>query len=177
MKINNYLFGNQEELAECYDQLKQDVTPAQLVKANQFVNNGLVQVIGDNIYYVYPIKNYNKSIRTVHFGDGIAICTCQHSMKECQKGNDGICSHIIAVALFIKNRNILPSYEEKLPIPTLKYGQRIRIIKSVIGANQSGIRKRSKGTIEEVHHDSYIVRFDNGHVYTMLPSEIEAIND
>ena len=70
-----------------------------LSKARKFNKLKLIEEIKPDVFKVYPIPGYNKTTYDVIKFVNYWVCNCQYFRK-----NEKICSHILAVKLFLEIR-------------------------------------------------------------------------
>ena len=82
-----------------YDRYLEELKGSVISKARKFNRLNLVKRTGENSFAVLPIPGYNSSTYTVTFEDETGTCNCQAN-----RINNRVCSHMMAVSLFIKTR-------------------------------------------------------------------------
>lgn len=82
-----------------YDKYSEELKGSILSKAKKFVRLNRVQRTGHKHFAVLPIIGYNSSTYEVNFHEDYWTCNCQAN-----RINNKICSHIIAVSLYLKTR-------------------------------------------------------------------------
>jgi len=84
------------ELIAYYDHHTQILKGSIISKAKKFNKFKCVEEISINQWIVKPIEGYNKTAYTIRYINGVWSC-------DCQRGSTGlVCSHILAVMLFVK---------------------------------------------------------------------------
>ncbi|MDD3492755.1 MAG: hypothetical protein PHZ19_04595 [Candidatus Thermoplasmatota archaeon] len=83
-----------------YDHILEQLKHSQKHKVRKFLEHDCIHPADNGSYQVRPIPGYKRTY-TVRMG-GSPICNCQFSVMERRKGNTGICSHIAAVASWLR---------------------------------------------------------------------------
>ena len=99
-------FDEREKMVDIqyYDHLLKELKHSQEYKIQKFLDHDCVVFVGNNTFEVRPIEGYNTRTYTVNMGGNEPTCNCQYCVMERKKGRSGICSHIGAVLMYLKER-------------------------------------------------------------------------
>lgn len=95
-----------------YDHYLKTLKHTQKHKAKKFLKHNCIKYIGHSTFVCNPIEGYNTRSYTLKRVNNKWTCNCQFFVRMSLRGEDPICSHIMALFLAFKSGRFMRKRED-----------------------------------------------------------------